>query len=150
MLYYNVTFKVCANEKARIKKRGKIFKTKVLEVMHQHTKPPSAYDILGKLRETNAKIVTPAVYQALTALVEHRSTHRLESLNPYIVCQRASHQNAFILSICNDRGSVEKKVAPDLLSKLLPLFKPIGFAARRHLAKARGICSSCETGQVLQ
>ena len=119
----------------------------VLAVLRRRDTPLSAYNILDELRVTNPKIAPPTIYQALAALTERGHVHRLESLKAYIACQCGSHQNALILSICDDCGTVEESFATDLLKMLASIVGKSGFAPMRHVIEVHGICGSCSAGQ---
>lgn len=129
-------------------KRGEMIQTEVLSVLCQRGEPLSAYDVLGKLRERNPKIAPPTIYRALAALTERGCVHRLESMNAYIACQHDTHRHASILSICDDCGSVEENVAPDILDRLASVIEQSGFAPIRHVIEIHGRCASCGTGGV--
>lgn len=128
-------------------KRGEKMQAEVLAVLRQRGEPLSAYDVLGEMREANPKIAPPTICRALGALTERGRVHRLESLNAYIACQCGSHQHASILSICDDCGSVEENVAPDLLEELSNVIGKSGFAPIRHVIEVHGVCAACGTGQ---
>lgn len=129
-------------------KRGEKMQAEVLAVLRRRLGPLSAYDVLGELREVNPKIAPPTIYRALAALTERGHVHRLESLNAFIACQCDRHQHASILSICDDCGSVEESVAPDLLKKLSSIAGKSGFAPTRHVIEVHGLCASCGGAQV--
>lgn len=115
----------------------------VLAVLRRSETPLSAYDVLGELRRANPKIAPPTVYRALSALMNRGQAHRLESLSAYIACRCDSHQQASILSICDDCGAVEENVAPDLLKDLSTVAGRSGFRPARHVVEIHGVCSSC-------
>lgn len=129
-------------------KRGEKIQAEVLAALRRRRGPLSAYDVLGELREANPKIAPPTVYRALAALTERGRVHRLESLNAFIACQCDRHQQASILSICDDCGAVEERVAPDLLNELSSIIGISGFAPMRHVIEVHGLCASCGAGQV--
>ena len=129
-------------------KRGEEIQAEVLAVLRRRRGPLSAYDVLGELREDNPKIAPPTIYRALAALTERGRVHRLESLNAFIACQCDRHQQASILSICDDCGIVEESVAPDLLTELSSIIAMSGFAPMRHVIEVHGLCASCGAGQV--
>ncbi|MEM9442730.1 MAG: transcriptional repressor [Pseudomonadota bacterium] len=131
-------------------KRGEMIQAEVLAIMRRHAAPLSAYDLLGELRETNAKTAPPTVYRALAALTERGRVHRLESMNAYIVCQCEDHHQASILSICDDCGHVEESVEPDLFSTLTSIVNKNGFSAQRHVIEVHGVCGACGRDQTTQ
>ena len=128
-------------------KRGEKLQAEVLAVLRRRRGPLSAYDVLGELRDAYPKIAPPTIYRALSALMERGRVHRLESLNAYVACQCDGHRHAAVLSICDDCGTVEESVAPDLLKELSRIAGKSGFAPRRHVIEVHGVCGTCGTGE---
>lgn len=124
-------------------RRGEKIQAEVLAVLRRRRGPLSAYDVLGELRETHPKIAPPTIYRAMAALTERGHVHRLESLNAFIACQCDRHQQASVLSICDDCGNVEERVAPDLLEDLSSIAGKSGFAPMRHVIEIHGVCATC-------
>ncbi|MEL7139335.1 MAG: Fur family transcriptional regulator [Pseudomonadota bacterium] len=124
-------------------KRGEEMRADVLAVLRRCRDPLSAYDVLRELRAAHPKIAPPTIYNALAALTKKGSVHRVESLKAYIACQCDSHQHASILSICDDCGAVEERVAPELLERLSGLLGESGFEPLRHVIEVHGICAAC-------
>ena len=133
--------------KNRVSNRGEKIQAEVLTVLRRTPRPLSAYDILGELREANPKIAPPTIYRALSALTARGCVHRLESLKAFIACQHDRHQHASILSICDNCGSVEESVAPNLLKELSSIAGKLGFAPTRHVIEVHGLCASCGGAQ---
>lgn len=129
------------------RRRGEM-QERVLDVLRRHGGQRSAYAILAELREENAKIAPPTIYRALTALVERGAVHRLESLNTFVACQRDDHPHASILSICDDCGTVEECLAPDLLSDIATFAGRTGFQASRQVVEVHGVCAACGGAEV--
>ncbi|MCY4461759.1 MAG: Fur family transcriptional regulator [Albidovulum sp.] len=127
-------------------RQGQRIQKEILVILRRHLTPRSAYDVLGELRQISPKIAPPTVYRALASLTLRGRVHRLESLNAFIACQCDQHQNASILSICDDCGTVEESVAPDLLKELSSIAAQSGFAPSRHVIEVHGLCASCGTG----
>ncbi|MEM8572206.1 MAG: Fur family transcriptional regulator [Pseudomonadota bacterium] len=127
-------------------KRGEKMQADVLGVLRRHPHPLSAYDVLRELRAAHPKIAPPTIYNALEALTKRGHVHRIESLKAYIACQCDSHEHASILSICDDCGKVEERVAPDLLDRLSGILGETGFAPQRHVIEVRGVCAACGPG----
>lgn len=124
---------------------GKTIQTKIFGVLRRLHTPQSAYDILGELREGNPKIAPPTVYRALTALMDKGLVHRLESTKAYFACQHHENCQAAVMSICDDCGSVEENLAPELLRKLSRISAQSGFTPKRHIVEIHGVCASCMT-----
>jgi Fur family zinc uptake transcriptional regulator len=129
-------------------KRGEKTQADVLAVLRRRGGPLSAYEVLGELRESHPKIAPPTIYRALAALTERGRVHRLESMNAFIACQCDRHMQASILSICDDCGTVEESVAPDLLEELSSVAGRSGFPPARHVIEIHGLCASCGAGRV--
>ncbi len=128
-------------------KRGEYLQAEVLKIMQRRSEPLSAYDILDEMRNADAKLAPTTIYRTLAALTERKRIHRLESLNAYVLCQCEGHDQASILSICDDCGSVEESVAPDVLHSLSSILRERGFSAQRHVIEVHGTCGSCDKGQ---
>lgn len=123
--------------------RGEMWQSEILDVLRRRRSPVSAYDVLETLRETHDKVAPTTIYRALSALTKCGHVHRVESLNAFIACQCDRHQHTFILSICEECGSVEENVAPDLLKELSSVIGKSGFSAMRHVIEVHGTCRSC-------
>ncbi|MGF1447034.1 MAG: Fur family transcriptional regulator [Pikeienuella sp.] len=126
-------------------KRGEKMQAEVLAVLRRSHRPLSAYDILAELRAAHPKIAAPTVYNALAALGNGGLVHRVESLKAYIACQCDRHDRASILSICDDCGRVEERIAPALLNELSDIIEESGFAAQRHVIEIHGVCANCSS-----
>jgi len=119
----------------------------VLAALQKSHGPLTAYDILRELSAAHPKIAPTTVYRALATLTERGCVHRIESLNAYIPCHGESHHSHSILSICNDCGTVEERVSPDLLTHLSSVIGTSGFAPTRHVIEVHGLCGSCGAGK---
>ncbi len=128
-------------------KPGEQTQADILATLRRAKRPLSAYDILGKLRKSNAKIAPTTIYRALTALTECGRVHRLESLDAFVACKCSGYHNASVLSICGDCGSVEESNAPELLDDISSIAGQSGFAATRHVIEVHGLCAFCVGGQ---
>lgn len=127
-------------------KRTTDWQTKVLTVLDSTNEPMSAYDVLGELRQFNPKIAPPTVYRSLAALTERGQIHRIESLNAYIACRCNHHQQSPVFSVCDDCGSVEECLAPQVLSALSDVTQQSGFTATRNVIELHGRCTTCVAG----
>lgn len=123
--------------------RGEKMQAEVLGVLCRCGLPLSAYDVLEELRGAHPKIAPPTIYNALSALTKTGRVHRVESLKAYVACQCDTHKNASILSICDDCGRVEERIAPDLLEGVSGFVGETGFVPLRHVIEVHGICADC-------
>ena len=126
-------------------KRGEKLRPEVLAILRRRSGSLSAYDVLGELCEANPKVAQPTICRVLAALTECGRVYRIESLNAFIADR---HQHASILSICHDYGTVEERVAPNLLKELCSIIGKSSFALMRHVIKGHGLCTSCSARQV--
>lgn len=124
-------------------KRGEKMQEALLDVLRQHGNPMSAYALLDVLREDNAKLAPTTIYRALDALLSRGAVHRIESLNAYALCRHRNHDTTCILAICDDCGTVEEKLAPDLIDELSAEAAKSGFAPKRHVIEVHGQCAAC-------
>ncbi|MEO0487353.1 MAG: Fur family transcriptional regulator [Pseudomonadota bacterium] len=128
-------------------KRGEELQAQVVDAMDRASGPLSAYDILAALRDLNPKIAPTTVYRALSALTDKGVIHRLESLNAYMLCQCAEDAHQAIMSICDDCGTVEETVAPDVLATMSKVIGKSGFEPSRHVVEVHGTCADCAPEQ---
>lgn len=119
----------------------------VLGVLRRRRASLSAYDLLEELRGAYPKIAPPTIYNALSALTKRGRVHRVESLKAYVACQCDRHKHASILSICDDCGRVEERIAPDLLEIISGMVAETGFLPLRHVIEVHGICAACRPEQ---
>jgi len=133
-------------------KRGEKLQAEVLAALRRRRGPLSAYDVLWELRQNSPKIVPQTIYRALAALTDRGQVHRLESMKAFVACQCDQHQHASILSICDDCGAVEERLAPKLLKELSSIVGQSGFVPSRHVIEVHGLCASCsdQTGNDAQ
>ncbi|MEM1075724.1 MAG: transcriptional repressor [Pseudomonadota bacterium] len=124
-------------------KRGDALRAEVLDFLRRADAPLSAYDILGKLRESNPKTAPTTVYRTLNSLTEQALVHRLESINAYVLCQNSEPGHEAILSICDDCGTVEETVAPEVHKTMAKAMGKSGFLPSRHVVEVHGTCSEC-------
>lgn len=126
-------------------KSGKQTQLEVLAALRRHGGAVSAYRLLSEMRGSYPKIAPPTVYRALSALADLGCVHRVESLNAFVACQCETHQQPCILTICDDCGSVEENVAPDLVVQLSNVVEARGFSPSRHVIEVHGRCAACDS-----
>lgn len=116
----------------------------VLQALRSSDRPLSAYDLLGRLAPRG--LASPiTIYRALDGLVSNGSAHRLETLNAYIavaVEKAAGHDPAGFV-ICDDCGSVEPLVDPDLAARLAADAAACRFTPHRMTVEVQGLCGDC-------
>lgn len=118
---------------------------KALAVLRGHGTALSAYEVLGELRQFNPKLAPPTVYRALSALARKGLVHRLESMNAFVACQCDRHQQAPVLSVCDDCGAVEEYLAPHIVSALSDVAGQSGFSPTHQVIELHGRCNLCRS-----
>lgn len=120
-----------------------ISEEEVLAILGRNGKPMSAYDILADLRPTYPKVAPPTVYRLLATLAGRGEVHRLESLNAFVACSGHAHNQAAIMSICDECGTVEENVSSEIVDELTGITGQSGFAPSRHVIEVHGVCADC-------
>lgn len=123
--------------------RGTQMQNDVLDVLVQHAKCLSAYDIRDALRPGNPKLAPMTIYRALDALIEKGKVHRLESRNAFVACQSAAHTQPVILSVCDACGAVEEAAAPNIFDAVGMIAAQTGFTPKRRVLEVTGECGTC-------
>jgi Fur family zinc uptake transcriptional regulator len=116
---------------------------RVLELLIDQHGPAKAYDLLPLLDgEKSAK--PPTIYRALDFLVRLGLAHRIESLNAFMACDIGACERSTIFLICEKCGGAEEFDAGHALVDLADAAKQDGFAIRRTMIEASGVCSTCQ------
>lgn len=116
---------------------------RVLELLLDQHGPAKAYDLLPLLDgEKTAK--PPTIYRALDFLVRMGLAHRLESLNAFVACDVGACARSTIFLICEKCGGAEEFDAGHALVDLTDAARKDGFAIRRTMIEASGLCSTCQ------
>ena len=128
-----------------MRKQAAIRQSDVLDVLHDHDKPMTAYAILDRMKLAEPDLAAPTVYRALAALTDQGRAHKLESIKAFVPC-RCNHDAAVpVLAICEDCGSVEEHDGTRLLSELSAISAQTAFAPKRHIVEIHGLCHGCTT-----
>ena len=124
-------------------KRGEQMQAQVLAVLRASSSAMSAYDVMYSLRSRFPKVAPPTIYNALSALSESGHVHRVESLKAYFARRSIESRQASLLSICDDCGTIEERIAPEIVNGISGLLVETGFAPQRHVIEVHGVCSDC-------
>lgn len=114
----------------------------IVSALRDAGRPVSAYEIIDQLRE-QATLAPQTVYRALDRLIAQGSAHRLESLNAFVACSRASHRGAAIFAICNDCSIVTEFDEAKAVDALSTWAKKASFAVSSMTLELRGRCANC-------
>jgi Fur family zinc uptake transcriptional regulator len=117
---------------------------KVLDFLHGHPKPLSAYEILDALHDKGFR-APPTVYRALEGLMKRGLIHKIQSLNAFVACshedEAGDHPTTF--AICTSCGAVDEvECSPQ---ELKTLEKKQSFLGRvdHEVLEISGVCRAC-------
>lgn len=116
---------------------------RVLELLLDHHGPAKAYDLLP-LIDAEKQAKPPTVYRALDFLVRMGLAHRIESMNAFVACEIGACARSTIFLICDNCGAAEEFDAGHALVDLTEAASRDGFAIRRTMIEASGLCSACQ------
>lgn len=112
----------------------------VLALLVEAGEPIKAYDLLDKMRESDASAKPPTVYRSLDFLMNVGLAHKVEALNAYIACSHCHDSGGAELYICGNCGQVtERHGAPE------PQNAPKGFVTDRSVVEHYGLCAECQS-----
>jgi Fur family zinc uptake transcriptional regulator len=116
---------------------------RVLELLLDQPGPAKAYDLLPLL-DTEKQAKPPTIYRALDFLVRMGLAHKIESLNAFVACDVGACERSTIFLICEKCGGAEEFDAGHALIDLKDAAKKDGFAIRRTMIEASGLCMACQ------
>ena len=116
---------------------------RVLELLLEQPGPAKAYDLLP-LIDADKQAKPPTIYRALDFLVRQGFAHRIESLNAFVACDVGACERSTIFLICEQCGAAEECDAGHALVDLSDAAKKDGFAIRRTMIEASGLCAACQ------
>jgi Fur family zinc uptake transcriptional regulator len=117
---------------------------RVLELLLDQSGPAKAYDLLPLLGPDKGQAKPPTIYRALDFLVRMGLAHRIESKNAFVACEIGACARSTIFLICEKCGGAEEFDAGHALVDLAEAAKRDGFAIRRTVIEASGVCSTCQ------
>jgi len=117
---------------------------RVFELLLDQNGPAKAYDLLPLLDSDKGAAKPPTIYRALDFLVRLGLAHRIESLNAFMACGIGACERSTIFLICEKCGGAEEFDAGHALVDLSEAAKKDGFAIRRTMIEASGVCGACK------
>lgn len=117
---------------------------RVLELLLDRPGPAKAYDLLHLLDTDTNQAKPPTIYRALDFLVRMGLAHRIESLNAFMACDVGACARSTIFLICEQCGGAEEFDAGHALVDLSEAAKQDGFAIKRTMIEASGLCAACQ------
>jgi Fur family zinc uptake transcriptional regulator len=116
----------------------------VLEMILSADAPPTAYQLLDRLRLQRGTATPPTIYRVLEFLVAHGLIHRVERLNAFVGCvgdEGHRHQAQFL--ICTNCHRVIELEDHDVAHALERATAAKGFRITRSTIEVEGICADC-------
>ena len=126
-----------------MRKQAATRQSDVLDVLHEHDKPMTAYAILDRMKADEPDLAAPTIYRALAALTDQGRAHKLESLKAFVPCRCCHDASVPVLAICEDCGTVEEHDGFQLLKELSTISAKSQFTAARHIVEIHGQCRQC-------
>ncbi len=81
----------------------------VLSLIMEADTPPTAYQLLDRLREIRRGAMPPTVYRTLGFLLDKKLIHKIERLNAFVPCiEPGHHTHPVEFLICRSCGAVEE------------------------------------------
>lgn len=106
--------------------------------------PPSAYDLLARLKDSRPGAAPPTVYRALEFLLGHGLVHRVERLGAFVGCLEPGHHahpvHFLICLVCHDVRELEDSSLDRMLTQVAAT---AGFVAERVTVEMEGVCGAC-------
>lgn len=116
---------------------------RVLELLLEHGRGASAYDLLDGLKSTDASAKPPTVYRALDFLLEQHFIHRVESQNAFVACNDFSDSHPLQLLICDGCNEIQELHAAPVQQAMLEQGRLNDFQIVSQTIEAHGLCHRC-------
>jgi Fur family zinc uptake transcriptional regulator len=114
----------------------------VLALLRKSKKPLTAYDILGKLKNSSIK-APQTVYRALDSLEELGLIHRIQSLGAFVACHNSEEDHGKQFAVCRKCGSVIELHEHRICDYISEISRKIKFTIEREMLELIGICGNC-------
>ena len=115
----------------------------VLRLILEADAPPTAYQLLDRLRRSRTGAVPPTVYRALDFLLAQRLIHKLERLNAFIACVESGHRHTAQFLICRQCGTVAEIEDRAAAQALEDAAEREGFHPGNAVVEIEGTCAAC-------
>ena len=119
---------------------------RVLEILLEEHRAMGAYEILERLRAEGIGSQPPVAYRALEFLVKHGFAHRIERQNAFIACTHIAARHTPMFLICSSYDAILEIACPDAGGELDKAANRSGFAIKRTIREAEGVCRQCQAG----
>lgn len=102
-----------------------------------------AYEVLDRLKQTEASAKPATVYRTLDFLLEFGLIHRVESTNAFVACYHFGCQHPVQFLICDSCGQVEEIQSAGIKETLDKQAQSRGFKVIKQTIEAHGTCAAC-------
>ncbi len=135
-----IAAQTCAGQGAQLTE----LRRSVLRLILEAETPPTAYQLLDRLKEIRRGVVPPTIYRALDFLTGQRLVHKVERLNAFIACNFADHHHHSIqFLICRTCGTVAEIENRTVSEALERAAKREGFHPGHAMVELEGTCAAC-------
>jgi Fur family zinc uptake transcriptional regulator len=115
-----------------------------LRLLADARRPVKAYELLDRMKATQAGAAPPTIYRALDFLLEHGFIHRLASINAYVGCHHpGGEQHAVPFLICDRCQSATELEDERIVQLLGEKAHGMGFVPRAQTLEVHGTCAAC-------
>jgi Fur family zinc uptake transcriptional regulator len=118
-------------------------RARVLQLLLQHNRFVTAYELLDGIQETHPRTNAATVYRILGFLMENGLAHRLATVNGYIACTGATGNGYCVFAICGHCGRVSELEADGVRDRLASLVARVDCALDDGAAEIRVVCRDC-------
>lgn len=132
---------VCQQKGARLTK----VREQVFLLLAQHEGAIGAYDLLDKLKKSDASAKPATIYRALDFLSKQGFVHKIESINAFVLCHHFGDcDHPVQLLICDKCGQVEEIQSNNFDLALRTMADANGFSISHQIVEAHGTCKTCQ------
>jgi len=138
-----------AAAQAQCEQRGARFtpmRARVLELLLQHNRFVTAYELLDSILETHPRANPATVYRVLGFLMENGLAHRLATVNGYVARTGDTSNDYRVFAICGRCGKVSELEANGVGDLIAASVARVGCALDNGAAEIRVVCRHCRQG----
>jgi zinc/manganese transport system permease protein len=140
-----------AAARVQCEQRGTRFtpmRARVLELLLQHNRFATAYELLDSILETHPGANPATVYRILGFLIENGLAHRLATVNGYVAHTVATGDDYRIFAICGCCSKVSELEANGVRDLIAASVARVGCALDDGGAEIRVVCRDCRKGRL--
>jgi Fur family transcriptional regulator, zinc uptake regulator len=118
-------------------------RAKVLELLLQHNRSLTAYELLRSILETHPRANAAMVYRILDVLIEMGLAHRLATANGYVACNNVTGDGYRIFAICRRCDTVSKLEGSGVRDMLAAQVARVGCTLDEGAVELTVVCQDC-------